>query len=539
MTENPKIDPNVVNSNKDGDQHTSNKKGGKHPGRRNKGHKDNDRKDDKQHLKGSNSINWIVNSTTTKMRDAVARLPFGIPTGMSQALWVEDGEAINENFIVPGIATLYLWIVAGDGRSGDSALNIAAQMQYSHIRRQNSRSGGYVRSDLTIYNLAIGQCLAYLGWCVRLARLLNAYDVTNRYTPASLVKAQRVDFNDLSANQANFMAWITQFASKLRGLPIPNNIPYFANCLYAFSRIYMDGDISKAQYYQFAPAGFGVYESATSKTGSQVAYYAFTSSIGNLASARSIMAFGDRLVNALLGDSLVGLIGAEILRAYEGNLLDIPTLTLMELQSPIVAEKEPELLLQIHNATFFHVPVMDGTTPSIRYYQTIPTSADIAPYVSFEISDTVNIAAVCQSRTNSILDCFSANPSADEVQLATRLHPNVSVLYGDESEAVVQLNGFEMYIPDQISFMRYPSDTISTLNVTSCYAPDEVYTYVAYAPVFDWAPLYYFCSYNTQIAGNQTLVLGDVQNPLVVDQTTVSNIHTVSIYSLFNVPYNG
>ena len=264
---------------------------------------------------------------------------------------------------VPGLCVLDVLPTIGIADGAVSAISYTANNLYTFVNKMNSRNTNYEEPDLMITMLAT-LSLYDLYWDVRRAYCAyNNYSLVNRYTPQFLIDALGYDFNDLILHQTDWWAFINTMGLALNQFPIPGIFPNMKRRAMLFSNLFYDReDVSKAQIYAFRPAAYYLFDATGSTTGGQLIPVGCSpngaSIFANDASAAQnrankmtlddIKILWNRLYDAMIYDTDIGIMGADIRKAYGDSALMYVSSITSDLK--VLPYKDEAILMQIMNS---------------------------------------------------------------------------------------------------------------------------------------------------------------------------------------------
>lgn len=328
----------------------------------------------------------------------------------------------------PGIMALYYAPAAGESEEGlASPLNMASNQLYQYTRFENNGSSKYDRGDLMLYLLAMDSAYMFHSYIRRLYGMITAYSNMNRYMPQALMRANRVDYDDLVQHLAEFRGYINQYADRLHQLPIPATLPYVARHQWMASHVWVDTDTYKAQLYMWVPQYFYKFGIETEDPYTGEPYLDYVNpSYGTLLTYADLRAFGDSLLVPLVANEDFNLIGSDIIKAFGTNALmrvdPIPS------DYKVYPEFSEEVLDQIHNAVAVGYPACEEVEGS-SYFRghavywdasnntLVPCDRTWSPY---DTTQTYQILPAA-FESKKLIDFTKDDISTDDVMVASRL----------------------------------------------------------------------------------------------------------------------
>nr|UVJ88904.1 putative capsid protein [Picobirnavirus sp.] len=475
----------------------------------------------------------------------VASLSFNTALGADTYLR-SPGTSSAFRLSVPGVMAIKTVPTIGVGSDMYSPANIAARDVYSDVRKANSGSKNYDPADLMIYLLAMDSIYGFWAWMVRLYGTLRLFSKVNRYVGDVYVMAQGGDPGDLRKNLANFRAYINNFAQQVMALSVPTTMTYTVRHMWMYSNMYKDEDTQKAGVYMYVPSGFYMYNPTISAGagGLQVANLTCTFDAtyptriaGTLYNSYSnIMAYGDALLQNVLGDEDIAIMSGDILKAYgpEG----VWKLDYINEDYGVLPVFSEEVLAQIHNTEFagraFGVSDGSGGVSSAAYNVAFAVFQD--PNVqSGKLFCEPHVAWGYHLTYDKILDFWKPNPSPEDVIVASR-----NTLYAEkdsgttaESIRFVKLTatGSEVCLVPEVFKMSNGVVTETIYWVTDNDGPtaDKIFDYCR----FNEAPTRLIVDNN----GVGFTYLGELDTYTSLSGENVDKMHTTALLSMFGVPY--
>lgn len=308
-------------------------------------------------------------------------------------------------------------------------INTTAKIIYNAINAKNSRMPSYDPSDLMIYIMAVAQAWSIHAWIRRLCGMFNTFSVINRYWWEPICRSMGVapisTDNDIVTwrNLANHIALL------LNRLPVPNGIRYFDRAAWMNMNIYMDSPVGKATYFYFSPAGVLKYDYDENQVGKlamvETPWHKYTTGTSTeLVTPKSVETFFMDVISNLFNDSDIPVIGADIMKAFDGNIYTIGQIDSSFVLAPGYS---PEVNLELHNARLHYGGeslvksgqsntyslVQDMTTNTIRTKE-LTWDMPGVPSTGFVATDLAGNRAIA-------MDFPIDNPGNDDWMTATRL----------------------------------------------------------------------------------------------------------------------
>lgn len=312
---------------------------------------------------GSNDDSWHV--PNAQLVDSTARMSFEINTGRGIAdRRLEEAPSIVGTSIlnggafpcnVPGIMIMPVFNGIGYTQFAEDPFNKGSQLIFNYMQRLTGRSPSYDTAQVGMYIRALGDAYGFYQHIVRIYGCLNTRSLVSRYLPRILVESLGADYNDLSANMANFRTFINQFALDLGSLPLPNNVTYLQWYLNQFETIYTDAKTEKAQMYAFIPAGFYQFiEGVESDPITHLTFMPLVSSgtSGELMTYSDIITYGQQLIAPLLSSEDIRIMKSDILNTFGNDLFQVNPIAET---FTIFPEYNPEMSSVIENTYLYGI----------------------------------------------------------------------------------------------------------------------------------------------------------------------------------------
>lgn len=332
----------------------------------------------------------------------------------------------------PGVMALYFCPSAGSKEEGNaSMLNLAATRLYQFTRFENNGSSKYDRGDLMLYFLAMDSCYMFHAWMKRIYSEMHQFSNMNRYLPRALMRAERVDYEDLEKKLPKFRGWINQYAEKLSVLPIPHSMSYMARHSWMANSLFVDTDTVKCQFYLYVPQYFQRFAVAdgtgTLPAGTPWLQLDDPTYGNNRLTLDDLINYGNSLIDPLIDNEDFNLIGADVLKAFGSNgvvvLDEIPD------DYTVLPMYSEEVLNQIENSTAIGHPACYGSlilpaqNNGASVYWDGSTNKLIPNdevWLPFDVSQTYQLNPI-PYQLNRIINFESDSITNDDIMVATRL----------------------------------------------------------------------------------------------------------------------
>lgn len=380
--------------------------------------------------KASNDPSWYTH--IFPLAKDVASLSFNVPTGQIFDPKIEasseypegwDGPKFSWNNTpgvpqygfnsVPGIMVLDVAPILGQCMDPNDAANLAAQQQYTLVRKANSGAINYDKTDLMMLNLAMDSAYMLYEYLLRGYRTYGMYRTMNRYMPDALLKAQGFS-PTLYTQLANFRTLLDMFAYNLASINIPDQFDFIRRHSWLFTHVYKDSPLDKASMYLFKPDGFYVWSEGVENEPTFLEYTSRqalfglvdTTLISSLDEIRNAI---DTVMMPILGSQDVGTISGDLAKAFgEGGMIKIRPVEEHESLLPVF---DMEVISQIENANIFSKP----TNMNIKQ-QLDNTIA--GPYLKQDIR--LNTRDGVKRFYKPLLNMHMESPAPEDVVVSTR-----------------------------------------------------------------------------------------------------------------------
>lgn len=467
-----------------------------------------------------NDVSWYA-ANPQLLADA-ASLSFGNPLGITYTLRatqdIGSTELKDYDFAAPGLMSMNVALCPGYANTWTDPVNIAARNLYSFVRHANSGHSNYDAPDLMNYLLAADSVYSMWAFLVRTYGLLRAYSIYNRYWPRAVVESAGLDFDDLSANMADFRYQINQFAVKASSLCVPKDLTMFARHTWLFSNVYLDDPGVKGQTFVFNPAYF----------------YKYTITVNNVTlepqllqnkeglTYKNLIDMANDILDAMLVNEDMNIMSGDILKAY--GMEKLWRLSSIAEDYIVLPVYNAEVNYQIHNATVFEVSDSDLTGWRISQDMTEGPNRGCLIFKPTVTADAQSVGSLYPC----ILDMPMDTPTPADVMVATRLAAMGTRTTADATKIQIQIFGTEIVT----------SCTVWNMSKTGMVNGTKLHSAVTDAVRFNNAPLYKFCMYDSQYPQLMGLreIRGELNNWTVVPAAVLDKMHGTAQLSELSIP---
>lgn len=528
-----------------------------------------------------NDPSWYAQSPQI-IRD-FASLPFGNPLGSK----LPQNVAALGSGSIAGIMTLYYTPTIGVTTNENSAINVAMRNIYSYVRHANSGHSNYDGPDLMLYLLAMDSVYMFHAWCKRLYGQLMLATTYNRYYPKALIESERVDYDDLQSNIADFRGFINLFAVKMGSMAVPNSMSYMARHTWMTEGLYVDDPSTpKAQTYKYVPGAFLQFTLDEQGAGSLKQTGMVYNAVGGLIDLRGfsdIVNLGNSLLNPILANEDMNIMSGDILKAFgDAGIVKSSGITEDYMVLPSYSQ---EVLSQMENATIYHgmlgINVTQTTAVGTGYLVSTPiapiSNLDVLGPKGYQGSGDVSAAVTSKMvqvyQGARILNMHMQDVTPEQVMVATRLtntivkNPSLTGAYVNEyvlTRAEIASCGSEICNGAAMWNFIYGANGTVSLNDTpiattamytipvnltgdnaAMYTNWNMITPIAQLTQFDWHPLVYpmFVVVSQQCEPTMVLnvenLIGDIANYTEITEDNIANMNDIALLSEFSVPQAG
>lgn len=473
-----------------------------------------------------------------------------IKVGPDTIITAEQNSVLGK--VVPGIFTLQVMPSIGYSADPTSAPNIAAQQLYSLVRKANSGSVNYDKTDLMMMVIAMDSAYMLYEDLLRAYRLIGRYDVDSRYMPDALMFA--LGFApELQKDLANFRALLDTFAYKFGAINVPDQFDFIKRHSWLFSNVYTDSESSKAQLYAYVPDGY--YKWVEGKNG-EPTHLEYVKR-GNLFQTEQVSQVSEMyramntLMEPLLGSQDIGVMSGDIAKAFgEGGMISVIPAGQYETLTPTYSM---EVIQQMMNSTILSTDVGNA---NIRANN---DNLESGPYLDFEpviVKSRYNTAKALHkhlvnirqsggveinmvaTRNMCVVD-WKADTTGTVVSCGTEIvtHAYMHVLASDGYHITSML-------PSKYEFVQEPIFPMSGIEAATKMDSNEFSRMqddiraMLYASAFDNHPTMYMFFRNKWVSGQKNTltfqgVYQDYDNYAWLDDQTVKQLNDAALISLF------
>lgn len=456
---------------------------------------------------------------------------------------------------VPGVMALKMIPTIGITNKMTDPINLSSMQIYRKVRSVNSGAKNYDANNLMIYLMSMDSIYSYHAWMLRLYGVASMYTSKNYYYPDMLVTAMGVDPDDLRTNSLKLKRYIELYAKRANTICVPAVFPLILEHAALYSNVYTDAKSILSQNYLFCPERlYKYYENVSSERRfGTLELYTYIGGFNNQTGKGTwkiddIISFGDKLLEDALSSEDFAIMSGDIQKAYESNLLTLPSDIDDNYTVEIVYDED--VLLAIHNADvqsdFEASPIMAD-----------PTSDRITQALTCKVAKTTmksDLGGTIDINTKRIYDMHKENPTQMDNLVASRfrciLDPKPTV---NDTHNIYRVKACGPDVITHVVVLYYSAKGTEIVNVPinmKAYTGDSVSNqlairYISLVQYFDMAPIMHAHSYDqAHVVGDLKYdpshqlgqdIIGDIYNPTLVDSDTVSNMLVAYFMQLFNV----
>lgn len=515
--------------------------------------------------KGQNDIGtWSKNADTLKNAANISYAsPLGLKLGydkygVSTKAYAND---IPNNAIrMPGIMVFDVDLTPGLATDNLSPINIASQALYTTIRKRNNKNNlSYDRADVIIAVTALSNFYAMWNYGARAYRSLSGFSPFNRYKPENLISAMGFDYNDLSQNAADFRFKLNQMAQIASKLPIPGTFPLFVRQSWMMSSIFKDSESEKAQMYLFRPRSYYVYQAKTSSQGGMLEYNRITH---DKLTVEDIISILQEQLTAILDDTDIGNIEADIAFAFGSDTMHITTISEDEQVIPVYNR---EVLSQIENMTI--IPQFSSPTPELLQTWNITQNVDtlqvvFKPYIAQAATlgaGPIYWGSLAVNTWPSLLNSRFDNPTPADNMIATRLITKLKLEHTTTYDAYISDMCTEVVRDARVYTITDSGNSTITVGTrinnaiplgNTGVTNQSLLGYIRSRMLlsnFDWYPTEYGYSYNVDtttftwdnLTENIQLdgIVKEVDNYTILDPLTLRNMNLLAVENVWGLDF--
>nr|AVX29474.1 capsid protein [Marmot picobirnavirus] len=300
---------------------------------------------------GSNS--QIADRALANMLNVSGGLSFSYPLGLPIPL----SNKINDSFyedemyrsVLPGIITVEIAPCYGDFHERTDSINLAADAEFTTMRKAQSGRKNYDQASLMLSQIAIAEIFAAIGWLTRVYGISTLYSADNRYLPTGLLEALGFDADDVLKHKPELLFQINNLVYQVSTFVVPSSIPLFKRRATQFSSVYREYDGPRAQMYMYKPASFLRYTSKLSDSNPYGALEYARVPYGVNMKVDQAVEFVSDMINALMWNEDVVTINGDLAKAFGADVINISPISADYVVIPVVDVNELETIKNLND----------------------------------------------------------------------------------------------------------------------------------------------------------------------------------------------
>lgn len=489
-----------------------------------------------------NDYGWYKNIGA--LFEDVANINFSYPIGSGiKPLRPGSGAftvaADNTTGAVPGVMTFTIAPTIGVCQSATDAANIAANQVFTTVRKANSKSLPYDRTDVMMLVLAMDSAYMLYEELLRAYRIIGSYDYMSRYMPYGLLESLGFS-EELVKDYRNFKGVLDLFAYQLGSIVIPNVFDFIKRHSWLFTNVYADSEAATAQLYAYKPDGFYVWTEGTESKATYLKYTTRTALYGLtgtsvVSSLDQVQTAIDTIMQPILGSGDISNISPDIAKAFEGNVITIAVPQEHEMLKPAY---NMEVIRQMCNCM--------STTSVVNNNDVTADNTNLVTGPILKCQPTMNVSTQMEllGLIRPLLN-LDVKPNPDDTMVATRLtYVPGSTSFGQfdsvgtEIVTTIQVWTRNMStvtgnaVSDQLLVNTIPS----ALGMIVDGQPNtEAPIILSLLSNFDWHPTVYLFSYNGEDSeASYHGYVCDTNYYTFLDDKDIKQLNEVAVMSLFS-----
>lgn len=512
----------------------------------------NDSKNRNGRQSGTNNPKWYIPNDGMAIGAALA---FNQSAGTPIRL---NNNRNGGNIYNPGVAAFAVVPTLGYSTTRNSPLALAATKLWTDVRKTKASYSPYDAAALMQYVRAMADVYSYIVYLQRVYGIASTmYSQGNRFMPEALLKANSVSASMNKIDLANFRYGINRMITQASSFNVPATLPIFSRAAFMYQNVYTEGSSIKDQMYMYVPEAFLKlqWNDDPGATDQNVATYLEMvpfrhDSAGNVKtySYQELLDFGYKLMENLVGDEDINMMGADIANAYGTNLV---RLSLLPEYYPIAPIFDIGVLEQMQNADITFLSNTElATHIGEGHFNIVQKSAEFLyaapPVANFKASNrSAWEEAIYQvAAGNRVLRTTSAAVTTDLVMESTRL--KWSLVPVQENGYFSANCGSEILCAVDIYNFNGTDFTVRTLTAgPGFYVSDKGViadgwranlSLLAEYTRFDFLPMVMIISNSTDgTIPPYVNYLGDIDNFTVVHRDEIERLHDMALFTMLGI----
>lgn len=482
---------------------------------------------------------WSFYAVDEVIAKQVSNIPFNVLTGdvvpTTGTRW-KSGEEETTNVVnssaAPGFSRIDY--IPGFGVSTDatSGISLAANQLYAEMRKNNSGAKVYEAPDLLMFVLAVQDVIANISECVRAIKFVNKYTFTNKYLPKAICEGGfGIDYADLVANRAQYLAQLNTIIASVNTLGIPAYFSSLLRRIYISMNVFMDSDAIRGQYYIFRKMGYYLWDTTSSESGTKLDYKSF-----GMVVLDGLSTFGDKLqainsqIQAILSDTDALTMEGDIQKAWDqAQLVSLAYVSADEELDPMF---DMDILAQIENAVF---PPSWISSDSSFNSQTLDLTQEGAV---LKWQPTANATVATASVVNDrVFNSHKVDPDYRDVLEWSRLSSVWSLTTASNTSVQATLMGCGLEVPVSLTMYAViggelnPVEFVPYISSTSQLTAGTA-IFLMYLGSMDWHPAVYWVD-ASPLSNTLLLANMDLKVSTVISANTMIMMHNAANYASY------
>lgn len=504
---------------------------------------------EKSNTFGGNSIDWFNRNPNLLLAAGSIPYPYRpgmqVPMGQIASLDPSFPNPADLNLSIPGILALEWLPSIGVSTTPTSPASIIGKEMYAKVREKYSGALDADAPDFVIYLLALDSIFSCIAHLKRVYRTINAYSPDNRFIPDGILQAlgfSSAAISDLRQNKMLLYQYINELVLMTRKFRCPRIMDLFNRHVWLNDHVYTDAPTINSQMYVFWQTGFYQYallDEPESTSGVKVGglEMKYMINIPDTSVVQYLYTFCRNLIDSLAESDDGYLISGYLMRAYEG----VPEFTVDELllDELLVPKYNEEVLGEIENShcvpggvTAWELNVTQKPSNNTVYAKPVVhyATGSVTPTMRWDLmrprfSSRSDVPTVAETVINSRMATYIDGLKVNTTDVTAEVLSCTEILY-----AYRMISAFNSNSPT--SDITFYSET--AVNLIGGVNVDEMRKFVGMLRLaqWDWAPIIYVRVENEKFGTGS--VIGDIHNITSVSKSTLYNLNTVCLYSIFN-----
>lgn len=424
-------------------------------------------------------------------------------------------------------------------------INMAGFKLFSKLSAYTGRIATYSPGDVSMMILYMGEVISAFEWVRRCFGVANIYSMRNRAYPRAVLRALRVDPDDLYASLANYRMKYNSLITLLNQVPIPKGLPYFEKCASLFEKIYVDAPSPMAQTLFWTLGTTWTLDETSDPNGTRLVTTGWNTNLndGGMHQVEPMSWYLTKLesmVQALLNSSSFQVVYTDLLNLSVKLGTKFWVFDYLFEGYTVAPEFNQNFMLQVHNCTINGFPVAvtndnhlvsDGVTPRNDVVSCPAVNGIYYNPALSRIIATDNKSLTVMPE-NQIIDMLTPEPSVEdrvEVLRFTSSCGTRSVAVGSNYTLVD--NSFpDHYVNAMVIFKTDNTEIVVTHAITDKAGISLIAPYLS---VVDWAPRLYECDDSVHtLTGAQ---VGDLNYYTVVTPDYIRRLNNFITQYLYDI----